>query len=188
MSDAPLGPTGEICRDLPSPYQADPTFGLLHLPRFLAKIRKHLAGELPQSYRKNFCRGFDRFLCLHLGIDPKDVVAAVEAHGNDEAALYARLQELFPAEVKAAQWNREVTHKGQTEAGREFLAEALEEMGTPERVKDIVCVCDLIDFDEGRIPGYDPALAAQMKAERQGQPLQQQAPQVPQQQIQQQQQ
>ncbi|KAF0095002.1 MAG: hypothetical protein E1N59_1430 [Puniceicoccaceae bacterium 5H] len=167
MSEQPLGPTGAICRDLPSPYQPDLTFGLMHLPRFLAKIRKHLRGELPKSYQKNFCRGFDRFLCMHLGVDPQDVVAAVKAHDPDETALFTRLQELFPENVEAAQWNREVTHKGQTEAGREFLAEALTEMGTPERVRDIVCVCDLIDFDEGRIPGYDPVRAAELQGQRQ---------------------
>ena len=38
------GPTGAILRDLPSPYEAHPC-GLLHLPRFLAKIRKHLARD-----------------------------------------------------------------------------------------------------------------------------------------------
>ena len=42
------GPTGAILRDLPSPYEAHPC-GLLHLPRFIAKIRKRLKNELPRS-------------------------------------------------------------------------------------------------------------------------------------------
>lgn len=39
--------TGEICYDLPSSYIPHRATGLLHLPRFLAKARKHLKGELP---------------------------------------------------------------------------------------------------------------------------------------------
>ena len=70
------GPTGAILRDLPSPYEAH-SCGLLHLPRFLAKIRKHLADELPRSYQRNFTKGFDGFLCLHLGVDPQDIINVV---------------------------------------------------------------------------------------------------------------
>lgn len=153
MSDSELGPTGEICFDLPSPYEPHPC-GLLHLPRFIAKCRKYLADELPRSYQKNFCRGFDRFLCMHLGIDPKDVVEAVLQAGDDEDLLDELLDQLFPEDLKVVEWNREVTHKGQTEAGREFLAESLTNMGTPEMIGKIECVMDMIDFDEGRIPGF----------------------------------
>lgn len=156
MSDTEIGPTGEICFDLPSPYQPHPC-GLLHLPRFIAKIRKHLAGELPKSYQKNFCRGFDRFLCLHLGIDPQQVVEAVREAGEDELRLDQLLSEFFPEELDVPGWNREITRKGRTEAGREFLAESLTNMGTPEMIGQIECVCDMIDFDEGRIPGFSDA-------------------------------
>ena len=153
MTDEDLGPTGAICFDLPSPYEAHPS-GLLHLPRFIAKCRKHLKGELPKSYQKNFCRGFDRFLCMHLDIDPKAVVAAVEQSGDDDDKLNGLLEEFFPEDPKAADWNREVTNKGKTEIGREFLAESLTAMGHPEKIGKIDCIMDLIDFDEGRIPGF----------------------------------
>ncbi|WPJ94052.1 DUF5069 domain-containing protein [Coraliomargarita algicola] len=153
MTDTDLGPTGEICFDLPSPYEPHPC-GLLHLPRFIAKCRKHLAGELPKSYQKNFCRGFDRFLCMHLGIDPKDVLEAVLQAGDDEDLLDELLDQLFPEDLQVVKWNREVVHKGQTEAGREFLAESLTNMGTPEMIGKVDSVMDMIDFDEGRIPGF----------------------------------
>ena len=153
MTEIDHGPTGEICFDLPSPYEPHPC-GLLHLPRFIAKIRKHLAGELPKSYQKNFCRGFDRFLCMHLGIDPKDVVEAVRQAAGHDIELDQKLGEIFPEDLRVVDWNREVTHKGQTVAGREFLAESLTNMGTPEMIGKIECVMDMIDFDEGRIPGF----------------------------------
>ena len=153
MTDTDLGPTGEICFDLPSPYEPHPC-GLLHLPRFIAKCRKHLAGELPKSYQKNFCRGFDRFLCIHLGIEPKQALSAVEASVADGAALDRLLAGLFPEDIRVADWNREIARKGRTPAGREFLAESLANMGTPEMIGVVDSVMDMIDFDEGRIPGF----------------------------------
>ena len=153
MNDLEPGLTGEICFDLPSPYQPHPC-GLLHLPRFIAKCRKHLKGELPESYRKNFRRGFDRFLCLHLGVDPQQVLESVEIAGDDEIVLDRRFADFFPENLKIAAWNRALTHKGQTKAGHEFLAESLTNMGTPEMIGKIQNVMDMIDFDEGRIPGF----------------------------------
>lgn len=150
MNDDELGPTGAICRDLPSPYLPHRPTGLLHLPRFLAKIRKHLRGELPQSYQRNFCRGFDRFLCLHLGIDPKAVIEAVRECGEDDAALDARLLTLFPEDLRAAKWNRELVQKGMSEMGREALQQAKEKMGAGAR-DDLLSFADMIEFDEGRI-------------------------------------
>lgn len=91
---------------------------------------------------------------MHLGVDPKQILEAVEAAGDDEIELDRLLGEFFPEDLKVVEWNREVTHKGQTEAGREFLAESLTNMGTPEMIGKVECVMDMIDFDEGRIPGF----------------------------------
>ena len=153
MTDKELGPTGEICFDLPSPYEPHPC-GLLQLPRFIAKCRKHLKDELPKSYQKNFCRGFDRFLSMHLDVEPKDVLKAVEAAGDDDIELDRLLGEFFPEDLKVVEWNREVTKKGQTKAGREFLAESLTNMGCANKIGEIDSVMQMIDFDEGRIPGF----------------------------------
>jgi hypothetical protein len=141
--------TGEIDHDLVSPYLAHPATGLLHLPRFISKIRKHLKGELPKSYRRNFCKGFDRFLCLHLGIEPQAVIDAVR-DAKDEADLDARLLALFPADFQTAKWNRELVQKGLSDMGREALLEAKTKMGIPERT-DLCTFADMIEYDEGRI-------------------------------------
>ena len=143
--------TGEICYDLPSSYIPHPATGLLHLPRFLGKIRKHLKGELPKSYQRNFCKGFDRFLCLHLGVDPEQVIACVrETDAADDAALDARLKAIFPPDLRVHVWNRELVQKGMSEMGREALNEAKRKMGAQDRA-DIISFADMIDFDEGRI-------------------------------------
>jgi Domain of unknown function (DUF5069) len=156
MPSKPIpGSTGEVLTGLPSPYVPHAATGLLYLPRFIAKcryVKKH--GALPASYAKNYKRGLDRFLSLHLGVDPvaveKIVHEWVDANA-DEAELDRRLLALFPAELRVAKWNRELVQKGMTAAGREFLKEALTAMGCADRAEEIKSVPDLIDFDEGRI-------------------------------------
>jgi hypothetical protein len=156
MPSKPIpGSTGEVLTCLPSPYVPHQPTGLLYLPRFLAKcryVKEH--GALPASYAKNYKRGLDRFLCMHLGIDPAEVEKIVhscidERVGEDERDR--RLLKLFPADLKVAKWNRELVQKGMTDAGRDFLKDALTAMGCADRVDDIKSVPDLIEFDEGRI-------------------------------------
>jgi hypothetical protein len=142
------GPTGAILLDLPSPYQAHPC-GLLHLPRFLAKIRKHLQGELPPSYQRNFTKGFDGFLCLHLGIDPQVVVDCVR-ESSTEFELNDRLMNLFPEDLKAHVWNRKVVQMGMSDMALEKLEEVKADLGANAR-KDLKSFADVIDFDEGKI-------------------------------------
>ena len=142
--------TGEICYDLPSSYIPHAGTGLLHLPRFLAKIGKHLRGELPKSYQRNFCKGFDRFLCLHLGVEPEAVIQCLR-DATDDADLDARLLRLFPADLRVAAWNRELVQKGMSEMGREALNDAKRKMGAAHRT-DIISFADMIDLDEGRLP------------------------------------
>jgi hypothetical protein len=145
------GSSGEVLTSLPSAYVPHAATGLLHLPRFLAKchyVKQH--GALPASYAKNYKRGMDRFLCLHLGVDPAAVEKIVHESANNEE-IDAKLKALFPTDVRAAKWNREYVQKGLTPAGREFLKEALTNMGCADRTEQIVSVTDLIEFDEGRI-------------------------------------
>ena len=152
MPSKPIpGSSGEVLTSLPSAYVPHAATGLLHLPRFLAKAKYVKAhGALPASYAKNYKRGMDRFLCLHLGIDPAAVEQIVFTSADD-AEIEARLKVLLPTDVRAAAWNRAYVQKGMTPSGREFLREALTAMGCADRVEEIVSVVDLIEFDEGRL-------------------------------------
>ena len=152
MPSKPIpGSTGEVLTSLPSPYLPHPATGLLYLPRFLAKCRYVKAhGALPASYAKNYKRGCDRFLSQHLGLEPA-AVEKIVFEARDVAEVEAKLQALLPADVRAAAWNRRLVQMGMTEAGAEFLTEALTKMGCADRLGDIKSVPDLMDFDEGRI-------------------------------------
>ena len=152
MPSQPIpGSSGVVLTELPSPYLPHRATGLLHLPRFLAKCKyvKH-HGALPPSYAKNYKRGCDRFLSQHLGIEPAAVEKIVLESTSDEE-IETKLQQILPADVRAAQWNRRYVQMGMTDAGRDFLKEALTAMGCPDRVGEIKSVPDLIEFDEGRI-------------------------------------
>ena len=145
------GSTGEVLTGLPSPYVPHAATGLLYLPRFIAKCKYVKAhGALPASYANNYKRGLDRFLCLHLGVDPAAVERIVHA-AADDAEIDRGLEALLPADRRVARWNRELAQRGLTPAGQEFLKEALTAMGCADRIADIRTVPDLLDFDEGRI-------------------------------------
>ena len=152
MGSKPIpGSSGDVLTCLPSPYIPHAATGLLYLPRFIAKckyVRQH--GSLPPSYAKNYKRGIDRFLCLHLGVDPSAVEQIVQSSANDRE-IDEKLSAIFPADTRASVWNRELVQKGMTIPGHEFIREALTKMGCPDRVDEIRSVPDLIDFDEGRI-------------------------------------
>jgi hypothetical protein len=152
MPSKPIpGSSGDVLTSLPSAYVPHAATGLLHLPRFLAKckyVKQH--GALPPSYAKNYKRGCDRFLSQHLGIDPAAVEKIVFDSATDEE-IDARLKQLLPADVRAAEWNRRYVQMGMTTAGREFRQVALAAMGCADRIDEIKSVPDLIEFDEGRI-------------------------------------
>jgi hypothetical protein len=141
--------TNSLLSDLPSAYLPDPVFGLMHLPRLLAKVRHHLAGTLPTSYQKNFTKGFDGLLCLHLGIEPGEVIEIVKESKN-EAEVYQRLRNLFPEDIKAHVWNRMFVQMGLAGEQKQRLDDIKTQMGLAHRV-DILTFADLIEYDEGRI-------------------------------------
>ena len=148
MTKLKHGPTGATMLDIPSPYQAHPN-GLLHLPRFIAKIKKFLEDKLPESYQRNFTKGFDGFLCLHLGVEPDDVINCVK-NAKDEAELSQNLQALFPKELNAPVWNRKVVQMGMSDLALEKLREVKKNLGAADR-SDLISFADVIDFDEGKI-------------------------------------
>lgn len=149
MTRAGRPDTGEIHYDLPSPYIPH-SCGLLHLPRFIAKAKRAVSGELGKSYQRNYKRGFDRFLCLHLGIEPDAVEEIVRTSADDEE-IDRRIAEILPEDLRIAKWNRELVQKGMSQMGREALESAKGKMGISNRT-ELISFADMIEFDEERIP------------------------------------
>ena len=70
---------------------------------------------------------------------------------STDEEIDTKLKAILPADLRVNRWNRDYVQKGMTPSGREFLKEALTNMGCADRVDQIVSVVDLIEFDEGRI-------------------------------------
>ena len=64
-----------------------------------------------------------------------------------------RLKDLFPEDLRVHQWNRKVVQMGMSEMGQEALMDTKKKMGIEDR-DDIISFADMIDIDEGRIPGF----------------------------------
>src|SRR5437660_11794518 len=57
--------------------------GWTHLPRFVDKIRLHLAGKLPPDYQPNFCKGFDGAWLEAAGIKAEAFIEVVRRSITD---------------------------------------------------------------------------------------------------------
>ncbi len=158
MPSKPIpGSTGEVLTCLAIPLCCRTRRpASLYLPRFIAKckyVKEH--GAPPASYAKNYKRGLDRFLCLHLGVDPGAVEKIVHEAGDDAADSERRLREVFRPTFGRPNGTSRTGYRKErmTEAGGEFPRTGAHGHGLrrSHRRKKIKSVPDLIDFDEGRI-------------------------------------
>ena len=57
--------------------------GWTYLPRYLDKIRLHLAGKLHADYQENLGKGFDAMWLKHAGVTHEQMLALVKASLTD---------------------------------------------------------------------------------------------------------
>ena len=67
--------------------------GWMHLPRFIDKIRLHLAGKLHPDYQPNLCKGFDGLWLETAGVDAKQFIEVVRNSLTDGEVCDWVLQE-----------------------------------------------------------------------------------------------
>ena len=104
---------------------------------------------MPASYQRNFTKGFDGFLCLHLGVDP-DVIVDCVKESSTKTQLDEKLLGLFPKDLKVHIWNRKVVQMGMSDMALDKLQEIKGDLGAGAR-DDLRCFADVIDFDEGKL-------------------------------------
>ena len=81
--------------------------GWMHLPRFVDKIRLHLAGKLHPDYQPNFCKGFDGLWLETAGVDTKEFIEVVRNSGTDgQVCDWVRQHVQKPESVKTADRER----------------------------------------------------------------------------------
>jgi len=126
--------------------------GWLHLPRYIDKIRLHLAGQLHPDYQPNLGKGFDGAWLKAAGLTHEQFVEVVKNTIIDGqvADWVLRNVKRSEAEKKAhAAGMLEIPKPGDAE-GQARLKMRKEQAGLAHR-EDIRSFVDFIDADEKRI-------------------------------------
>ena len=126
--------------------------GWMHLPRFIDKIRLHLAGKLPPDYQPNLGKGFDGLWLETAGVDGAQFIEVVKHSITDgEVCDWVREHVQKAESVKAAHRERMLSSPRKDDAAMQArLALRKQEAGLAHR-DEIQCFVDFIDADEKRI-------------------------------------
>jgi len=125
--------------------------GWMHLPRYIDKIRLHLAGQLHPDYQPNFGKGFDERWCKAAGVTHEQMIEVVKKSITDgEVCDWVRENVERPAAEKAAHAQSMLDYpKADDEAMQARLKMRKEQAGLAHR-DDIQGFVDFIDVDEKR--------------------------------------
>ena len=126
--------------------------GWAYLPRFIDKVRLHLAGKLHSDYQPNLGKGFDGLWLETAGVKFEDFVEVVEKSATDgEVCDWVLKNVKKPDSVKAAHRERMFsTPRKDNAEGLARLKMRKENAGMANR-DDIQTFVDFIDADEKRI-------------------------------------
>ena len=125
--------------------------GWVYLPRFVDKIRLHLAGKLHADYKENFTKGFDSAWLKAAGVSAEQMIDAVKNSVTDGQVADWVAKHVKKSEADKAAFRDFVLKRG-TEGGEitERLNMRKRESGLSHR-DDIQCFVDYIDADEKRL-------------------------------------
>lgn len=126
--------------------------GWHYLPRYIDKIRLHLAGKLHSDYTDNLGKGFDGFWLKAAGLNHEQFVAVVKNTITDgQVCDWVRQHVKRSDAEKAAHWqevlSRPLPHD---EAANARFKQRKQESGLAHR-DDIRTFVDYIDADEKRL-------------------------------------
>ena len=122
------------------------------LPRYIDKIRLHLAGRLHADYQPNLGKGFDGMWARAAGVTHEQMLAVVQASITDgEVCDWVRQNAKRSAAEKRAHADDMLTYpKAGDAAAQERFQQRKKDLGLAQR-DDVQCFVDLIDADEKRI-------------------------------------
>lgn len=125
--------------------------GWVYLPRFVDKIRLHLAGKLHSDYQENFTKGFDGVWLEAAGVNAAEFIEVVKGTVIDGQVADWVAKNVQRTEAQKAEHREKVLNHGRH--GEELqarLKRRKEESGLSHR-DDIQTFVDYIDADEKRI-------------------------------------
>lgn len=126
--------------------------GWHYLPRYIDKIRLHLAGKLHADYQENLGKGFDGVWLRAAGVAHEQFIDVVKNTITDGQVYDWVRQHVKRSEAdKAAHWNEVLSRPPAGDATAcARLKKRKEESGLSHR-DDIKTFVDYIDADEKRI-------------------------------------
>ena len=124
--------------------------GWMHLPRYIDKIRLHLAGQLYPDYVPNFGKGYDGFWLKVADRTHEEMIKVVENSITD-GEVYDWVRVKVQKSEAEKQAHREKMLRLPTRPDlMELFQRERAELGLAHR-DDLRSFIDLIDADEGRI-------------------------------------
>jgi len=126
--------------------------GWIHLPRYIDKIRLHLAGKLHPDYHPNFGKGFDGMWLTAAGMTHEQMIEVVQNSITEgEVCDWVRQNAEASPAAKAAHREAMLNRPAPDDvAGQERVQHRKVEYGLAGR-DDVRTFVDLIDADEKRI-------------------------------------
>ena len=126
--------------------------GWMHLPRYVDKIRLHLAGKLHPDYQPNLGKGFDGRWLETAGITHDQMVEVVRNSLTDgQVCDWVRLHVKKSAQTKLLHAQGMLAYPQPDDAAmQDRLRQRKEAAGLGGR-DDIKTFVDFIDADEGRL-------------------------------------
>ena len=126
--------------------------GWVHLPRYLDKIRLHLAGQLHSDYQDNFGKGFDAAWLKAAGLAHENFIAVVKSTVTDgEVADWVAANVRKTDAEKAAFRDSILNYGPKSDPQLEERMKTRKSQAGLSHRDDITCFVDFIDADEKRI-------------------------------------
>ncbi len=125
--------------------------GWVYLPRFIDKIRLHLAGKLHRDYQENFTKGFDGAWLKAAEVKAEDFIKVVQESITDGQVFDWVRHNVKVTDADKAAFNRFVLNRGtEDDQIKARLKLRKDEAGLGHR-EDIRTMVDFIDADEKRL-------------------------------------
>ena len=126
--------------------------GWMHLPRFVDKIRLHLAGKLHPDYQANFCKGFDGVWLERAGVDAQTFIEVVRSSTTDgQVCDWVRTHVKKSEADIAAHRERMLSYPKKDDPEMQARLKMRKENAGLAHRDDIQTFVDFIDADEKRI-------------------------------------
>ena len=123
--------------------------GWVYLPRFIDKIRLHLAGQLPPDYQENLTKGFDGAWLKAAGLTADKFIEVVKGTITDGEVYDWVRANVRKLPVEKAAFKTFILNRGRNDEASDRLRQRKEEAGLEKRA-EIQTFVDFIDADEGR--------------------------------------